>query len=78
MSDHPLGPDVFAGDLVRVLGRAGGRPLPDAEASRLGVVLAPGYRFGLSLTEAEPGMRVMAVRLVESADVVDATSWEWP
>lgn len=77
MSKHPLGPDVSAGDLVRVRCRAAARPLPVAESSRLGVVLSPGYRYELAQTKAEPGMRVIAVRLIESLDLVDATSWEF-
>jgi hypothetical protein len=73
MTQHPIGPDVAAGSGVLVLARAGNKPLPPEP---YGQVLPPGYSYALAMTKAEPAMRVIAVRLIPSGQIVDATAWE--
>lgn len=66
------GPAAKAGSLVRVLARAGGKPLPRFP---VGEVLMPGYTPDAVTSANEPATRVIAVRL-HDGDIVDASAWE--
>lgn len=73
LARHPIGPEVAAGDRVRVLSRPG-RGEVGQVGILIGEVLAPGYDLS-RLPTAEPAMRVIGVRL-DSGQIVDATGWE--
>lgn len=74
LARHPIGPEVKAGDRVRVLKQ------PNSERNvsgygEVGSVLEPGYDLSRLTLKSEPAMRVIAVRL-DSGRVIDVTGWE--